>query len=100
MQTKVLREIISIIRTEEGRRASTLPEGQDAALDRWLFDDEPFVSNLCLMFLVALRHQLERELLDLLARSGHHGKEISGKKYREILQKETLSDRTEWKQKI
>jgi hypothetical protein len=43
---------------------------------------------MCLMILVALRHQVERELIRIAARSGGH--EISGAEYQANLQKERV----------
>jgi hypothetical protein len=63
MNTRILKEIISLIRIEQERRSSVLrAEDQDYANDHWLFWDEPFLNVLCLMFLVTLRHQVEREV--------------------------------------
>ena len=53
-------------------------EDPDYAYDQWLFTDEPFVNELCLVLLVVIRHQLERELLGLLARVIVDAKEIDG----------------------
>jgi hypothetical protein len=40
----------------------------ELAYDRWLFEDEPFLNELCLAVLIGIRHQIERELLLLSAR--------------------------------
>jgi hypothetical protein len=44
-------------------------EDPHVACDVWLFTDEPFVNEMCLMVLVAIRHQVERELVFLAARA-------------------------------
>ena len=82
MEIDILKQMISVIRVEEQRRAS-LPtdENSNFAYDQWLFTDEPFVNELCLMLLVTLRHQVGRELVWLAARAADDGKEISGQQY-------------------
>jgi hypothetical protein len=82
METGILKGMIAVIRTEQQRRVS-LPTEEDPnfAYDRWLFTDEPFVNELCLMVLLTLRHQVERELVRLAARAAEDGKEINGEQY-------------------
>jgi hypothetical protein len=84
METVILKEMIGVIRAEQQRRASLLAD-QDPnfAYDQWVFKDEPFVNELCLMLLVTLRHQVERELVRLAARAADGGGEISGQQYQE-----------------
>jgi hypothetical protein len=66
METGILKEVIAVIRAEQQRRASLLTdEDPNFAYDHWLFKDEPFVNELCLMLLVTLRHHVERELVRL-----------------------------------
>jgi len=84
MKTGILKEVIAVIRAEQQRRASLLTdEDPNFAYDHWLFKDEPFVNELCLMLLVTLRHQVERELVRLAARAADEGEEISGQQYQE-----------------
>lgn len=92
MDTRILKDMIAVIRTEQERRASLLSdEDPNVADDQWLFTDMPFVNELCLMLLVTLRHQVERELVGLAARAADDGKEISGQDY----QKRVRDARTE-----
>jgi hypothetical protein len=80
MNTRLAKNILEIIRSEEERRISLLDDkDSDAAYDQWVFKDAPFLAELCLMLLVALRHQVERELVVLAARAANDGKEIDGK---------------------
>jgi hypothetical protein len=74
-----------VIRQEKRRRLKRLPD-DDYAYDQWQFHDEPFVNELCLVLLVAIRHQVERELLRLAARVTSDGEQISGKQFLERLQ--------------
>jgi hypothetical protein len=54
---------------EQQRRFTILEKvDADVAYDQWLFTDEPFLNELCLMLLVAVRHQVEQELMRLSAR--------------------------------
>jgi hypothetical protein len=82
MDTRVLKEMIAVIRAEQQRRASLLmKEDSDFANDRWLSTDGPLVNELCIMVLVTLSHQVERQLVRLAARADESGKEISGQEY-------------------
>lgn len=84
MNTYILKDMIAVIRTEQERRISLLKnEDPNFAYDQWLFTDGPFLNELCLTFLVTLRHQIERELVGFAARSDENRMEISGKQYQE-----------------
>ncbi len=85
VDTQILKDMITVIRTEQERRTSLLLQYKDPnlAYDQWLFTDGPFINELCFMFLVTLRHQIERELVLLAARSNENLKEISGQQYKE-----------------
>ena len=66
MDARVLKDMVATVRAERRRRKQPLTgEDDDSPHDRWLFVDEPFVNELCLVLLVALRHELERELVGL-----------------------------------
>ena len=79
-----MKEMIAVIRAEQQRRASLLTdEDPNFAYDHWLFKDEPFVNELCLMLMVTLRHQVERELVRLAARAGDKREEINGQQYQD-----------------
>ncbi len=71
MDTRIARDIVEVIRAEREKRIDRLAdEDPDYAHDQWLFADEPFINDMCLMVLVALRHQVERRLVSLAARAG------------------------------
>jgi hypothetical protein len=75
MEMRILKDIIAVIRAEQQRRESLLTDEEpNFAYDQWLFTDAPFVAELCLMLLVTLRHQVERELARLAARAVGDGK--------------------------
>ncbi len=109
MDTCRLKDMIAVIRAEQQRRGTLRRETQSTLedtsfeYDQWLFIDAPFVNELCLMVLVTLRHQVERELIKLAALAADDGKEISGQQYqekarevRELLRKhgwKTINDR-------
>ena len=59
MDMTVAREVLRVFRTERRRRLAALPDHADAADDQVVPLDEPFVNELCLMLLVAVRHQVE-----------------------------------------
>ncbi len=84
MEVRLLKELTAVIRTEQRRRAELLrDEDPDFAYDQWIFNDEPLLNELCLMFLVTLRHQIERELVWIAALAADDGREIEGEQYRE-----------------
>lgn len=85
MDTHFLKQMIAVVRKEEERRLLLTGENLDAEYDRWLDTDEPFVNELYLIVLVALRHQVERELVGLAARASNEAREISRKEYEKEL---------------
>ncbi|HEV7518689.1 MAG TPA: hypothetical protein VGR07_20525, partial [Thermoanaerobaculia bacterium] len=92
MDPGILNEIVSVIKAERQRRLSerqrTLSRleddlDQEIVYDQWLSEDIPLLNELCLMVLVTLRHEVERELVILAARSADGGREIDNPKYQE-----------------
>jgi hypothetical protein len=85
MDTNVAKGMIDVIRAEQQSRARgaarLADEDPDYASDRWLLTDTPFVNELCLILLVAVWHQVERELIWLEARVMGGGEEISREQY-------------------
>jgi hypothetical protein len=82
-----MKEMIEVIRKEERRRAVLLSEEDpDFVRDRWLFIEEPFVNEMCLMLLLALRHLLEREMVSLAARALDNKAEISREEYEQEIE--------------
>jgi hypothetical protein len=74
--------MISVIRAEQQKRAEQL-EGKDpnVADDQWLFTDEPFINEMCLLVMVGIRHDVERQLI-LLAGRANVGPKIDRTKYK------------------
>lgn len=97
MNTRLANDIVKVIRSEHQRRVSLL-EGMhpEAADDHWLFTDLPFVAELCLMLLVAMRHQVERELVSLAARAADNGKEIIPAQYQKRVKELQHNRRWNW----
>ena len=82
MRFRFLKEMTAVIRAENKRREPLLPgENPEFAYDQWVSTDAPFISELCLALLVALSHQIDRELIGLAARADDDGKEISRQRY-------------------
>jgi hypothetical protein len=99
MESGIWKEMISVIRTEEQRRALLLrDEDPEAAYDQWLFKDEPFVNELCILLLVGLRHQVERELVGLGALAANEGQEIEGSQYSENVAQLRKGRSWDWKE--
>lgn len=84
MNTQIVQEMIDVIRMEQDRRSSILKDQDpNIAYDQWLFTDEPFLNELCLMVLVSLRHHIERQMVSLAARADESGNEIGDEQYQE-----------------
>jgi hypothetical protein len=85
MDTSVPKQMIDLIRAERQRRAlmalQLADENSDLASDVWQFRDEPLVNELCLILLVAVWHQVEREVISLAARVTSDGKQITREQY-------------------
>ena len=100
MDTKVAKATIDVIRRERKRRRSRLPNHPDAAYAQWLFWDSPFVNELCLLVLVAIHHQVERELIRVAAQKTDDGKPLSRAEYQEHLRIERAKWRSDRKSVI
>ncbi len=100
MDMRTPREIIRVIEAERERRdfERSKVEHPDFAYDQWLFTDGPFVGELCLVLLVAIRHQLERELVHLAARMTPDGSEIDGREFKQGVasERESLRGKNGW----
>lgn len=97
MDTEVLKNMIAVIRTEQERRTSLLnSKDPNLACDQWMFTAGPFLSELCLMFLVTLRHQVERELVALAAQADDNGEEISGLRFKQKVEQLKLRKKIGW----
>jgi hypothetical protein len=59
-----------------------------AAYEQWQFYDLPFVNELCLMLLLAVWHQVERDVICLAALVTSDGKMISREQFLRNIQKE------------
>jgi len=81
MESAILKEMISVIRAEQQRRESLLTDEGPDSYYIWCFENESVINELCLMLLVTLRHQVERELVQLAALAVDDGQEISHQHY-------------------
>jgi hypothetical protein len=100
MEFGSFKEMISVIRSEQQRRASLLNDQDPSAIDQWMYEDRPFVNELCLILLVALWHQVEREVVGLAARAWDDTAKISRQQYegnREKVQDILRSEKKGWK---
>ena len=69
MDISTVRGIVNLIRAERSRRNRRLADRDpDSAYDTGRFEDDPFLNELCLTLLVAIWHQVERELIHRAAR--------------------------------
>lgn len=78
---------LDLVMREQDLRRNRLPDDRDAAYDEWLFSDRPFVNDLCVLYLVAIRHEVERRLIDLAVRD-HGTSPLTQAEYR--LQRDSL----------
>jgi hypothetical protein len=62
MDTSIAKEVIRVIREERDKRLAALETEDEDLWYRGHSDDELFINELCLMLLVAIRHEIEREL--------------------------------------
>lgn len=89
MDFETAKAMIDVVKSERQRRADRLRnEDPEFAGDHWLFTDEPFANDMCLMVLVAVWHQVERELVWLAACVTKDGKSISREQYKKNVQRE------------
>lgn len=99
MNPKIARATLNVIRKERKRRLASLPDDPLVADDLWPSADEVFVNELCLMLLVAIRHQVERELFSLAARATDDGRTLNYAQYQRRLKKLT-GDKRRWEKLV
>lgn len=88
MNAQAARDMLVVIRAERQRRLDALSGIEEEwQWDQWTFSDEPFINEMCLVLLVAIRHLLERELLRLVVRAGTAGP-IPSDRYWEMVETE------------
>jgi hypothetical protein len=87
MNITVAMRAFQVIKSERDSRASRLSnDDPDYAYDQWLFTEAPFISDMCLTLLVAVHHQVERDLLRLSARCTTDGADLTGEQYRQRIE--------------
>jgi hypothetical protein len=84
MDLSIAKAILVVIRQESDRR-NALERDPNWPYEQWLADNA-FTNELCLIFLVSLRHQLERELVKLAACAGHAGAELTRSQYEQAME--------------
>jgi hypothetical protein len=94
--------MIRVIRTEKKLRSDRRRQADpNAAYDQWVFSDLPFINEMCLILLIAVRHQVERELIALAARA-NGGSTVPRKQYQQNVmdQRKRLKARDGWRNLI
>jgi hypothetical protein len=82
MEFSDAKAFIELVSAESLRRDGLLDaEDSDYAYDHWMFTDLPFLHDLCLLFLIAVHHQVERRLLYLAARVTADGKILTSNEF-------------------
>ena len=91
MESSDAKAFINLV-TEEARRREALLDDADPnyAYDQWMFTELPFLHDLSLLLLVAMRHHIERQLLYLAACAAGHGNTINRNEY-DVRLKELLT---------
>jgi len=101
MNTSVAKSLIGTIRAEKERRQAQLDfEDPENAYEQWFFADEPFINEMCMLVLVAIRHQCERELLRVAASVVNNGAAISSAEYQQNLASLRQGKGWKWKEVI
>jgi hypothetical protein len=95
------RAYLGVIKAEERRRSERLDrEDPNIAYDQWLFTDAPFIGDLCLVFLVALWHHVERQLLHFAACAADQGEPLAERltrdEYQERVKKLLKDEKRPW----
>ena len=84
MEISDAKAFINLVTGEALRRQALLKDADpDFAYDQWMFTDLPFLHDLSLLFLVAIRHHIERRLLYFAACAAGHGNPIKRAEYDE-----------------
>lgn len=73
------RAFLAVIRAEEQRRSDLLD--QEHSYDQWWLVDGPFIGELYLVLLTAVRHHIERRLLHFAACAADNGQKIDRAQY-------------------
>ena len=82
MESSDAKAFINLVTEEARRREGLLKDADpDHAYDQWMFTDLPFLHDLSLLFLVAIRHHIERRLLYSAACATGHGNAIKRAEY-------------------
>ena len=90
---------LNVIKAEQRRRAELLPDHPDAAYDQWVFNDAPFINELCIVFLVALRHHIERRLMSFAACAADAGRPITKQEFSARMKElSDLENRKKWEE--
>lgn len=100
MDANVAKDMIRAIRAERDKKKRELRATEDPDMgDLWPFMGEPFINELCLALLVAIRGHFERELVLIAARVTSDGQELSYKHYHQRVEeeREELKGRNGWK---
>lgn len=82
MDVKDAKAFVNLITAEAKRRRYLLPEDGEAAIDQWMFTDLPFLHDLCVLYLIALRHHIERRLLFFASCALRGGKRIKHSEFK------------------
>jgi hypothetical protein len=79
--------LLDTIRREQRRHLRWVhkreKEGAEYAAEEYQFGDQPFLNGVCLVLLVTIWHEVERELVGFAARVAYDGQLILGDSYRD-----------------
>lgn len=80
MDVSDAKDFLRLVSAECERRAALLPEGDDG-YHQWMFTDLPFLHDLCILYLIAVRHHVERQLLFFASQATEHGNRITHEEF-------------------
>lgn len=97
MKISDVKDFLNLVNAEARRRKSLRNAFRDYAYDEWVFKHLPFLHDLFLLFLVAIRHDIERSLLFLAACATDHGNPITRAEYDQRMNElQTMQLRKRW----
>src|ERR1035441_8022716 len=102
MRRDIASQVVRVIRSEKKLRSGRLRQADpNTAWEQWLFTDLPFINEMCLILLVAIRHRVERELITLAARA-NGGSTVPRKQYQQNVmdQRKRLMAKDGWRNLI
>jgi hypothetical protein len=92
MNTAVATAAIQVLRDEAQRILARFEaDDPEQGYERWLWEGQRFIADLALSILLAIHHEIERDLVLLAARSRDNGRRLTVAEYQERVKQERES---------